>query len=80
VEIAINDEEVDLQMKLGRAGEAFFVEQVLFQENVPYNLATSPIPSAAFMEPQFNFKVDEPSETVKSFSVFLCKSSPWDLE
>ena len=71
MEIAINDEEVDLQMKLGQAGEAFFVEQVWSQaENVPYNLATSPIPSTAYMNPQFNFKVEESNEAVSLFYHF----------
>ena len=61
MEISINDEEVDLQMKLGQAGEAFFVEKIApsFEgSNVPYNLATSPIPSSTFLnDEQFNFKV-----------------------
>lgn len=55
VEIAINDEEVDLQMKLGRAGEAFFVEKLWSRENIPYNLATSPIPSSNFLSEKYDF-------------------------
>ena len=60
VEIAINEEEVDIQMKLGQAGEAFFVEKVKERrEVVPYNLATSPIPSAAFLSnEQFTFRTE----------------------
>lgn len=44
-------------MKLGQAGEAFFVEKVKSRkEDVPYNLATSPIPSSTFLtDDQFNF-------------------------
>lgn len=66
MEIAINDVEVDLQMKLGAAGEAFFVEEVLSEENVPYNLATSPIPSSSYLlDNKFNFK--ERNKVIGSF-------------
>lgn len=47
VEIAINNVEVDLQMKLGVAGEAFFVERASMKESIPLNLATSPLPSSS---------------------------------
>ncbi|XP_067665349.1 phosphatidate phosphatase LPIN2-like [Haliotis asinina] len=47
VDIEINGEVVDLHMKLGEAGEAFFVQQVREQsEELPEYLATSPIPSS----------------------------------
>ncbi|XP_041361704.1 phosphatidate phosphatase LPIN2-like isoform X2 [Gigantopelta aegis] len=50
VDIEINGEPVDLQMKLGEAGEAFFVEEIVesFEEVPPY-LATSPIPSTSVL-------------------------------
>ncbi|XP_062981240.1 phosphatidate phosphatase LPIN1 isoform X3 [Elgaria multicarinata webbii] len=44
VDIEINGESVDLHMKLGDNGEAFFVEETEDdQETIPYHLATSPI-------------------------------------
>ena len=46
VDIEINGEPVDLHMKLGEAGEAFFVQEAEPQGDVPAYLATSPIPSA----------------------------------
>lgn len=46
VDIEVNGEAVDIQMKLGESGEAFFVEEVEGDdlEQMPNNLATSPIP------------------------------------
>ncbi|KXJ27671.1 phosphatidate phosphatase LPIN3 [Exaiptasia diaphana] len=44
VDILINGEPVDLQMKLGEAGEAFFVEEVEEPSEVPSELSTTPIP------------------------------------
>uniref|UniRef100_A0A8C3T6R4 phosphatidate phosphatase n=1 Tax=Chelydra serpentina TaxID=8475 RepID=A0A8C3T6R4_CHESE len=55
VDIEINGESVDLHMKLGDNGEAFFVQEMdNDQEVIPYHLATSPILSegAALMESQ----------------------------
>nr|XP_056712264.1 phosphatidate phosphatase LPIN1 isoform X2 [Euleptes europaea] len=55
VDIEINGESVDLHMKLGDNGEAFFVEETSNdQDTIPYHLATSPILSdgAALMESQ----------------------------
>ncbi|XP_039386681.1 phosphatidate phosphatase LPIN1 isoform X6 [Mauremys reevesii] len=55
VDIEINGEPVDLHMKLGDNGEAFFVQEMdNDQEVIPYHLATSPILSegAALMESQ----------------------------
>ncbi|XP_015261826.1 PREDICTED: phosphatidate phosphatase LPIN1 isoform X2 [Gekko japonicus] len=55
VDIEINGECVDLHMKLGDNGEAFFVEETSNdQDTIPYHLATSPILSdgAALMESQ----------------------------
>ncbi|XP_012943748.1 phosphatidate phosphatase LPIN3-like isoform X2 [Aplysia californica] len=47
VDIEINGESTDLQMKLGEAGEAFFVQEIESEEeDVPAYLATSPLPSA----------------------------------
>ncbi|KAK6168129.1 hypothetical protein SNE40_022017 [Patella caerulea] len=46
VDIEINGLPADIQMKLGEAGEAFFVEEVDKPEDVPAHLATSPIPSS----------------------------------
>ncbi|ESP03369.1 hypothetical protein LOTGIDRAFT_171454 [Lottia gigantea] len=44
VDIEINGIPADIHMKLGEAGEAFFVQEV--DEEVPPHLATSPIPSS----------------------------------
>ncbi|RUS88986.1 hypothetical protein EGW08_003233 [Elysia chlorotica] len=46
VDIEINGEPIDLQMKLGEAGEAFFVQEIESEEeeDVPAYLATSPLP------------------------------------
>ncbi|XP_065063283.1 phosphatidate phosphatase LPIN3-like [Rhopilema esculentum] len=44
VDISVNDQDVDLHMKLGDAGEAFFVQECP-EESFPTELATSPIPS-----------------------------------
>ncbi|KAM6324008.1 phosphatidate phosphatase LPIN1 [Aegotheles albertisi] len=55
VDIEINGEAVDLHMKLGDNGEAFFVQEMdNDQEVIPYHLATSPILSegTALMEAQ----------------------------
>ncbi|KAK3088821.1 hypothetical protein FSP39_024180 [Pinctada imbricata] len=49
VDIEINGKPVDLQMKLGESGEAFFVTELEDEEDddVESYLATSPIPSSA---------------------------------
>ncbi|XP_032589821.1 phosphatidate phosphatase LPIN3 isoform X4 [Drosophila grimshawi] len=48
VDIEINGAPVDIQMKLGDSGEAFFVEECPEDDGVelPANLATSPIPKS----------------------------------
>lgn len=47
VDIEINGEPVDIQMKLGESGEAFFVEECSEGElqELPQHMATSPIPT-----------------------------------
>uniref|UniRef100_A0A3B4CWA3 phosphatidate phosphatase n=1 Tax=Pygocentrus nattereri TaxID=42514 RepID=A0A3B4CWA3_PYGNA len=50
IDIEINGEPVDLHMKLGDNGEAFFVQEMEVQnEVVPAHLATSPIPTESHM-------------------------------
>lgn len=48
MDIVINGEPVDIHMKLGESGEAFFVEEVsadeLGDDSIPPHLACSPIP------------------------------------
>ncbi|XP_078508230.1 phosphatidate phosphatase LPIN3 isoform X2 [Lissotriton helveticus] len=45
VDIEINGEPVDLHMKLGDNGEAFFVQETeTYEESVPFHLCTSPLP------------------------------------
>lgn len=47
VDIEVNGEATDLQMKLGEAGEAFFVQEIESEEeDIPEYLATSPLPSS----------------------------------
>lgn len=48
----MNGEPVDIHMKLGDSGEAFFVEEIADDDStmVPDNLATSPIPTSQFMD------------------------------
>uniref|UniRef100_A0A1L8E5C0 phosphatidate phosphatase n=1 Tax=Nyssomyia neivai TaxID=330878 RepID=A0A1L8E5C0_9DIPT len=50
VDIEVNGEPIDIHMKLGESGEAFFVEECPEDdlEELPSNLATSPIPSSEF--------------------------------
>ncbi|KJE89847.1 nuclear elongation and deformation protein 1 [Capsaspora owczarzaki ATCC 30864] len=47
VQIEVNGEKVDLIMKLGDAGEAFFVVEGDRLQDIPSHLLTSPIPTAA---------------------------------
>lgn len=49
VDIEINGEPVDIHMKLGESGEAFFVEELPEEdsEDFPAYLATSPLPSSS---------------------------------
>lgn len=48
VDVEINGEPVDLHMKLGEAGEAFFVEEAEDMVEVPSHLATSPLQTSSF--------------------------------
>lgn len=51
MDIEVNGEPVDIHMKLGDSGEAFFVEEIAEDDatTVPDNLATSPIPTSQFL-------------------------------
>lgn len=51
MDIEVNGEPVDIHMKLGDSGEAFFVEEIAEDDetSVPANLATSPIPTSQFL-------------------------------
>ncbi|XP_035789271.1 phosphatidate phosphatase LPIN3-like isoform X1 [Anopheles albimanus] len=50
VDIELNGEPVELQMKLGDSGEAFFVEECDEDDSeVPAHMATSPIPSHSYL-------------------------------
>ncbi|XP_074027321.1 phosphatidate phosphatase LPIN [Leptinotarsa decemlineata] len=50
VDVEINGEPQEIQMKLGESGEAFFVEEVVEDDEneIPEHLATSPIPVSEF--------------------------------
>ena len=55
VDIEINGDPVDIHMKLGESGEAFFVGEPMADDcDVPSYLATSPIPTSD-MEENFLF-------------------------
>ncbi|XP_077579772.1 phosphatidate phosphatase LPIN2 isoform X2 [Stigmatopora nigra] len=49
IDIEVNGEPVELQMKLGDNGEAFFVQETLQRNIVPAYLATSPIPTESHL-------------------------------
>ncbi|KAF6213009.1 hypothetical protein GE061_010723 [Apolygus lucorum] len=69
VDIEINGEPVDIHMKLGESGEAFFVEEVEYgegdDERIPPHLACSPIPPDRFTAdwPSFDEGVADTAET-----------------
>ncbi|XP_017061326.1 phosphatidate phosphatase LPIN3 isoform X4 [Drosophila ficusphila] len=76
VDIEINGAPVDIQMKLGDSGEAFFVEEYLEDEDedLPANLATSPIPNS-FLQSR-----DKANDTMEDISgVAIDKNASEDL-
>ncbi|XP_037717928.1 phosphatidate phosphatase LPIN2 isoform X4 [Drosophila subpulchrella] len=76
VDIEINGTPVDIQMKLGDSGEAFFVEEFLEDEDeeLPANLATSPIPNS-FLQSR-----DKANDTMEDISgVVADKNASEDL-
>lgn len=50
MDIEVNGEPVNIHMKLGESGEAFFVEECLENDldELPANLTTSPLPTEEF--------------------------------
>lgn len=50
VDIEVNGEPVNIHMKLGESGEAFFVQECREHDldKLPANLTTSPLPSEEF--------------------------------
>lgn len=54
VDIEINGNPVDIHMKLGESGEAFFVSESPIDDGVPPHMATSPIPPSLIDEKQHN--------------------------
>ena len=67
VDISVNGEDVDLHMKLGDAGEAFFVEECQ-EESLPTELATSPIPSFVALMDEGVRQLHEAKNEVKCLS------------
>ncbi|XP_067936028.1 phosphatidate phosphatase LPIN3-like [Watersipora subatra] len=65
VYIEINGKPIDLQMKLGNAGEAFFVRGVKEDWEGPAYLATSPIDSSPIAE-QVKLRAAQPESNLKS--------------
>ncbi|KAI4883059.1 hypothetical protein NFI96_029351 [Prochilodus magdalenae] len=66
VDIEINGEPIDLHMKLGDNGEAFFVEEnENLEAGVPAHLCTSPIPIEV---PEVSEVAESPSSTTSSSS------------
>ncbi|XP_069813830.1 phosphatidate phosphatase LPIN2 isoform X2 [Dendropsophus ebraccatus] len=67
IDIEINGEPVDLHMKLGDNGEAFFVQETEEEnDQVPAYLATSPIPTEAHFFKNVHIHVPNSSEDVKA--------------
>ena len=58
VDIEINGQPIGIQMKLGEAGEAFFVEECTKNDldDLPGNLATSPIPTSELANYENNIR------------------------
>uniref|UniRef100_A0A1I8P291 phosphatidate phosphatase n=1 Tax=Stomoxys calcitrans TaxID=35570 RepID=A0A1I8P291_STOCA len=75
VDIEINGEPVDIHMKLGESGEAFFVEECPEEdvEELPDNMATSPIPTNHFPEKYLkgSTTLDNDNEAEKNASATL---------
>ncbi|XP_067142408.1 phosphatidate phosphatase LPIN1 [Centruroides vittatus] len=67
VDIEVNGEPIDIHMKLGESGEAFFVEET-DDEMVPSHLATSPIPPAPNLEEELK-KLKESSKGMENENV-----------
>ncbi|XP_055837430.1 phosphatidate phosphatase LPIN3 isoform X3 [Episyrphus balteatus] len=78
VDIEINGEPVDIHMKLGESGEAFFVEECAEDdvEELPDNLATSPIPSDYFPNKYTDVDIDDADEKAKKASEDIPMSLP----
>lgn len=85
VDIEVNGEPIDIHMKLGESGEAFFVEET-DDEIVPSHLATSPIPPAPNLEEELK-KLKECSkgnenindETLASGECYVKENSSTDF-
>ena len=69
MDIEINGEPVDIHMKLGESGEAFFVAETSPSEtgDVPAHLATSPIPTS-FMDESLKASTNGDQESKLSSS------------
>uniref|UniRef100_A0A0K8TTZ6 phosphatidate phosphatase n=1 Tax=Tabanus bromius TaxID=304241 RepID=A0A0K8TTZ6_TABBR len=66
VDIEVNGEPIDIHMKLGESGEAFFVEECPEDlEELPENLATSPIPTSELSKYEEHKNLNNASETVE---------------
>lgn len=60
VDIELNGEPVDIHMKLGETGEAFFVEEIEEDDDIPSYLATSPIPDGCYSPVEGTVQDQEP--------------------
>ena len=68
MDIEINGDPVDIHMKLGESGEAFFVGEPMVDDcDVPSYLATSPIPMSN-MEDNFLFHERQAMEEVHTMT------------
>lgn len=88
VDIEINGEPVDIHMKLGESGEAFFVTEATGGVGLPYHLATSPIPPSLDEDIQSrsngNVPVEKPADNTANLMAnrdegILTASSEHDL-
>lgn len=73
VDIEVNGEPVNIHMKLGESGEAFFVQECPENDldELPENLATSPLPSEEYAN-QYNERYIVADTDVCSFVLKIC--------
>ncbi|GFQ68817.1 phosphatidate phosphatase LPIN1 [Trichonephila clavata] len=76
VDIEVNGVPVDIHMKLGESGEAFFVEEVCTEKEIPSYLATSPLPEVPDIEAEIqkmkqSIEMNDDNESENKDSVSL---------
>lgn len=79
VDIEINGEPVDIHMKLGETGEAFFVEELEDGEEVSQLLGTSPLPPSVLQEKLERTKAEDEESKLEDSGVDESVSSSSNL-